>query len=49
MSLIMILLVLIVACVIVWAAKALMAAFGVADPARTVIYVVIVLVVLWAT
>ena len=48
MSLIGLLVALIVACVVVWAAKAIMAAFGVGDPIRTVVIVVIVLiVVLW--
>lgn len=49
MSLITLLVVLIVACLVVWAARAILAAFGVGDPIRTVVYVVIVLlVVLWA-
>ena len=48
MSLISLLLLLVVACAIVWAARALMAAFGIGDPIRTVVYVAIVLiVVLW--
>lgn len=49
MSLITLLVVLILACVVVWAARAILAAFGIGDPIRTVVYVVIVLlVVLWA-
>lgn len=49
MSLITLLVVLILACLVVWAARAILAAFGVGDPIRTVVYVVIVLlVVLWA-
>jgi hypothetical protein len=46
MSLIGLLIVLLVACVIIWAAKSLMVAFGVGDPIRTVIYVILVIVVL---
>ena len=39
---------LIVLCVLIWAARALMAAFGLPQPIQTVIYVIIVLVVvLW--
>lgn len=49
MSLIALLVVLILVCVVVWAARAILAAFGIGDPIRTVVYVVIVLiVVLWA-
>ena len=48
MSLITLLVLVLVACVVLWAARALMAAFGVGAPIRTVIYVVLVLiVVLW--
>ena len=44
-----ILLVLIVACVVIWAAQRLMAAFGIGDPIATVVYVLLVLlVVFWA-
>jgi len=46
MSLLTLLIVLLVACVVVWAAKALMSAFGIGDPIRTVIYVIIVLIVM---
>lgn len=40
------LLLLIVMCVVIWAAQRLMAAFGIGDPIATVIYVVLVLVFL---
>jgi hypothetical protein len=46
MSLISLLIVLLVFCVVVWAARALMAAFGIGDPISTVIYVVLVLIML---
>ncbi len=46
MSLISLLIVLLVFCVVVWAARSLMAAFGVGDPIATVVYVVLVLVML---
>ncbi len=38
---------LIVVCVVVWAARALMGAFGIGDPIATVVYVLLVLVALW--
>ena len=48
MSLLGLLIVLLVVCVVIWAARALLAAFGIGDPIRTVVYVVIVLlVVIW--
>ena len=48
MSLIGLLIVLLVVCVVLWAARALIGAFGVPQPIGTVIYVVIVLiVVIW--
>jgi hypothetical protein len=48
MSLIGLLITLVVFLVIVWAARALMAAFGVGDPIATVVYVILVLImVLW--
>lgn len=48
MSLITLLLVLLIVCVVLWAARALIGAFGVEQPIATVIYVVIVLiVVIW--
>jgi len=46
MSLIGILLVLLVFCIVIWAAKALMGAFGIGDPIATVVYVLLVLVML---
>jgi hypothetical protein len=46
-SLIGLLVVLIIACVVIWATQRILAAFSVADPLRTVIYVVIVLVILF--
>ena len=46
MSLIGILIVLIVFCVVIWAARSLMAAFGVGDPIATVVYVLLVLIML---
>jgi hypothetical protein len=43
-----ILLTLLIFCVVVWAARALMAAFGIGDPIATVIYVLLVLAfLLW--
>lgn len=48
MSLIGLLVVLLVFCVIAWAARSLMGAFGIGDPIATIVYVIIVLVfVLW--
>jgi hypothetical protein len=42
------LIVLLVACVVFWAAQKLMAAFNIGDPIRTVVLVVLVLIiVLW--
>lgn len=46
MSLIGLLLGLLVVCIVVWAARAILTAFGVGDPIRTVVMVVIVLVAL---
>jgi len=46
MSLIGILIVLLIFCIVIWAARSLMAAFGVGDPIATVVYVLIVLVML---
>jgi hypothetical protein len=45
MSLIGLLVIVLVACVVLWAARALIAAFAVPQPISTVIYVVIVLIV----
>lgn len=47
MSLIGLLVALIIVCVIIWAARALMGAFGIGDPIRTVIYVVLVLILVF--
>ena len=48
MSLVTILLALLLVCLLLWAARALLAAFAIEDPIRTVIYVIIVvLIVLW--
>jgi hypothetical protein len=48
MSILSLLIVLLIVCVVIWAARALMAAFGLGEPLRTVVMVVIVLlVVLW--
>ncbi len=46
MSLIGVLLVLLVACIVYWAATKLMAAFEIGDPIRTVVLVLLVLVLL---
>lgn len=47
MSLIVSLLItLLVACVVLWAAQKLMEAFGIGDPIRTVVYVVLVIIML---
>lgn len=48
MSLISLLVLLLVACVVIWAARSLMAAFGIGDPIATVVYVILVLVFLLA-
>jgi hypothetical protein len=48
MNLIGLLIVLLIFCIVLWAARALMAAFGVGDPIATVVYVVIVIIgLLW--
>lgn len=39
---------LLILCVVIWAANALLTAFGIGDPIRTVIFVVIVLLVVFA-
>ena len=46
MSLIGLLVVLLIACVVLWAAQRLMAAFGIGDPIATVVYVLLVLIIL---
>jgi len=33
-------------CIVIWAARALMAAFGIGDPIATVVYVLLVLIML---
>lgn len=43
MPLISILISLLILCVIVWAARALLAAFGIGDPIATVVYIILVL------
>ncbi len=43
MSLLGLLVVLLVMCVVIWAARALMGAFGIGDPIATVVYVVLVI------
>lgn len=44
MSLLGLLIALLVFCVVVWAARSLLAAFGIGDPVATVIYVVLVII-----
>jgi hypothetical protein len=46
MSLIGLLGVLLIGCVVLWAAKALLTAFSIGDPLRTVVYVILVLILL---
>ena len=48
MSLISLLTLLVVFCVIIWAARAILTAFAVPDPIRTVVWVVIVLLCVFA-
>jgi hypothetical protein len=48
MSVLGLLIFLLIACVLIWAAQQLLAAFGVGDPIRTVVLVLIVIVVLFA-
>ena len=48
MSLIGLLILLVVFCVIIWAARAILAAFAVPEPIRTVVWVVIVLLCVFA-
>ena len=47
MSIIGLLIVLLVVCVVLWAARALIAAFAIPQPIATVIYVVVVILVLF--
>lgn len=42
------LLLILVGCVVLWAARSLLAAFGVGDPIATVVYVLVVLIILVA-
>lgn len=46
MSLIGILIVLLIFCIIIWAARSLMGAFGIGDPIATVVYVILVILML---
>jgi len=46
MSLVGLLIALLIGCIVLWAARALMSAFGVGDPIATVVYVVLVLILL---
>ena len=39
---------LLVACIVIWAARALMSAFGIGDPIATVVYVLLVILILVA-
>ena len=48
MSLIGLLILLVVFCVIIWAVRAILAAFSVPEPVRTVVWVVIVLLCVFA-
>jgi len=47
MSLLGLLVALLIICIVLWAARALMAAFSVEDPIRTVIYVILVVIILF--
>jgi hypothetical protein len=46
MNLVTVLVVLLIFCVVIWAARALMAAFSIGDPINTVVYVILVLLML---
>lgn len=46
MSLIGLLVALLIFCVVIWAARALMAAFGIGDPIVTIVYVILVIIML---
>jgi len=46
MNLVALLVVLLVFCIVIWAARALMSAFGIGDPIATVVYVILVLIML---
>jgi hypothetical protein len=47
MSIIGLLVALLVGCIVLWAARALMAAFSIGDPISTVVYVLLVLIFLF--
>lgn len=47
MSLLSILIVLLVFCIVIWAARSLMSAFGIGDPIHTVVIVLLVLICLF--
>ena len=47
MDLLSLLVLLIVACVLVWGARTIMSAFGIGDPIASVVYVVIVILILF--
>ncbi len=46
MNLVGLIIVLLIFCVLIWAARTLMAAFGIGDPIATVVYVFLVLIML---
>ena len=46
MNLVSLLIILLVFCVVIWAARALMTAFSIGDPIATVVYVLLVLIML---
>jgi hypothetical protein len=46
MNLVTVLVVLLIFCVVIWAARALMGAFKIEDPINTVVYVILVLFML---
>lgn len=47
MPLVSLLVLLVVACVVIWAAKSLLRAFGIGDPIATVVYVVLTLILVF--
>lgn len=48
MSILTLLLVLLVVCAVIWAARALISAFGIPEPVGTVLYVgIVLLAILW--
>jgi len=47
MNLIALLVIILVFCIVLWAARALLAAFGIGDPIATVVYVVLVIIALF--